>query len=170
MNWIFLPPKRKRSFANGKELIPTRSPKRLRNSLKSVHRFNKIITGLFMIWFAVEVGFLITVSLSSFGSFSGLNYVEGVKLPESKNRSTEFGRWDATYFVIDKHGVLEMNGEKIPDVNPIEFISKSFLYVPRSHAVIVADKETPMWKISELIFQIRQAGFERILFSTDSVN
>ncbi|MEP6363443.1 MAG: hypothetical protein ABJ287_13690, partial [Balneola sp.] len=118
MNWIFLPPKRKRSFKNAEELVQTRFPKRLRNSLNSLSRFNKKVVGIFSIWFAVEVGFLITLSLISFGSLSALTYVEGLKLPESENRSTEFGRRNSIYFVMDKHGVLKMNGEKLPESDP----------------------------------------------------
>ncbi len=169
MNWIFLPPKRKRSFKNAEALIQTRFPKRLRNSLKSLSRFNKMVVGLFSIWFAVEVGFLITLSLTSFGSLSTLTYVEGLKLPESENRSTEFGKRNAIYFVIDKHGVLKMNGEKLPESDPVSFIKTTQnFYRPYPHAVLVIHAETPMWKITDLISQIKAAGLTRILFSTDS--
>ncbi|XWN35973.1 MAG: hypothetical protein ROO71_08380 [Balneola sp.] len=169
MNWIFLPQKRKRSFKNVDGLIQTRFPKRLRNSLKSLSRFNKMVVGLFSIWFAVEVGFLITISLTSFGSLSALTYVEGVKLPESENRSTEFGRRSAIYFVIDKHGVLKMNGEKLPESETISIIKTTRnSYGPYAHAVLVMDTETPMWKVTDLISQINQAGLTRIIFSTDS--
>lgn len=169
MNWIFLPPKRKRSFKNSEELIQTRFPKRLRNSLTSLNKFNKMIVGLFSIWFAVEIGFLVAASLSGFGSFSALTYVEGVKLPESENRSTEFGKRNAIYFVIHKHGVLKMNGEKLPESDPVSFIKATRnSYGPYPHAVLVIHSETPMWKITDLISQIKAAGLTRILFSTDS--
>jgi biopolymer transport protein ExbD len=95
--------------------------------------------------------------------------VEGVKLTESENRSTEYGKRNAIYFVIDKHGVLKMNGEKLPESDPVSFINTTRnSYGPYPHAVLVIHSKTPMWKITDLISQIKAAGLTRILFSTDS--
>ena len=62
-----------------------------------------------------------------------------------------------------------MNGEKLPESDPVSFIktTRNF-YGPYPHAVLVVHAETPMWKITDLISQIKAAGLTGILFSTDS--
>ena len=166
MKWIYLPKPRQRPFLNKKNTAGLFHTSSRRSSPKSAYRFVNMIVGMFMFWIFVQIGFYIPTSMSDSSALSAMQLVDGITLPESKNRTELINSRLAFYFVIDKTGKIEVDGEELPSENTVEYLKGLLVYQSRGVALLIIDKDTPMEFVTPLLQQLREAGIYRVLFST----
>ena len=72
----------------------------------------------------------------------------------------------AIYFVIDKTGIINVQGEELSSENTVEYLKELLFFEPRGIALLIIDKETSMEFVIPLLQQLREAGMYKVVFST----
>ena len=169
MRFFYLPKTRERSFLFSKKKRFHRIYNRRHNRPKEVLRLVKMIVGLFLLWFAVQVGIIIPLSLQDPSALGAMDYVQNrdITLPYSENTNHEYTQSRLyIYIVIDKRGKAEVEGKLLPDTERIKFLGNFLDMQPLGIPIFIVDKETPMEFVTNMIHYVREAGFRRIKFST----
>ena len=166
MQWIYLPKSRNRPFLNKNKDFGLFNSLPRRSSPKETYRFVNMLIGMYMLWIFVEIGFYIPYSMSDPSALPAMSIVDGITLPESNYRTELAHPRLAIYFVIDKTGIINVQGEELPSENTVEYLKELLFFEPRGIALLIIDKETSMEFVIPLLQQLREAGMYKVVFST----
>lgn len=128
-----------------------------------------MVVGLYMFWFALQVGFIIPGAVQDPSALGAMAYVQDrdISLPNSTYTNHEYQQSRLyIYIVIDKYGITEVLGEPLLENNRIKFLRSLRYEQPKGIPIFVVDKDTPMEFVTQIIHYVQEAGFRRIKFST----